>query len=565
MPFIPVHRAAPAAALLVVLALVHPLPAEAQAQAHEHAAGTAPPAQGVPLYDDLGTHHVEITTRVPLAQRYFDQGMRLYYAFNHAESIRAFDEAARLDPACAMCYWGTALALGPNINAPAMDSASAARAHAVVQQARARASGASARERALIQALTARYSADPKAARAPLDSAYARAMADVVSAHPGDAEAAVLHAEAIMTLSPWQYWTKEGSPRPQIPAALAALERVIEANENHPGACHFYIHAVEAVQPERAVPCAERLAALMPGAGHIVHMPGHIYIRVGRYLDAIRANEHAVHADESYIADQRPGTGIYTLGYYPHNHDFLAFAAMMAGRSAQAIDAANRVGANIPDEVLRAPGMGFLQHRMTRPLQILVRFEKWDDIMRTQAPPEDLPHARAIWHYARGRALAARGQPAAAEAELARVRAAAQDGALAGMAMEFNPSGPVLKLAAEVLAGRIAAARGEHESAIAHLREAARMEDELVYGEPPDWTVPVRHDLGEVLLQAGRAAEAEAAYRQDLERFPRNGWSLHGLARSLRAQGKAAPAAEAEAELRRAWEGADFVLAGAPR
>ena len=518
---------------------------------------SAAPAGAVPLYDDLGTHHVEISTRVPEAQRYFDQGMRLYYGFNHAEAIRAFDEAARLDPECAMCYWGTALALGPNINAPAVDSASAARAYATVQEALRRATAASAREQALIRALATRYSADPTAPRPPLDSAYARAMAEVARAHPDDPEIAVLHAESVMDLSPWQYWTKEGTPRPQTPEVLSSLERVIASNQNHPGACHFYIHAVEAVQPEKAVPCAERLAALMPGAGHIVHMPGHIYIRVGRYQDAIRANEHAVHADESYIQDQRPGVGAYTLGYYPHNWDFLAFAAMMAGRRAQAIQAANKVPENIPEEALRTPGMGFLQHRMTRPLQMQVRFGQWDEILRAPAPAEDLPHARAMWNYARGRALAAKGQVAEAEKELALVQAAARDPQAASFGMEFNPSGPVLALAAEVLAGRIAAARGDHERAIAHLREAARMEDGLVYGEPPDWTVPVRHDLGEVLLRAGRAADAEAVYREDLERFPRNGWSLHGLAQSLRAQGKSAPAAEAEAAFRTAWEGAD--------
>ncbi|MEW5926504.1 MAG: tetratricopeptide repeat protein [Gemmatimonadota bacterium] len=552
--------------VLLALALACALPAApAPAAAQHEGHGAAPSraaADSVPLYDDLGDHHYAITTRVPLAQRYFDQGLRLYYGFNHAEAVRAFEHAARLDPACAMCHWGTALALGPNINAPAMDSAATVQAHAAVQRALRHASGATPREQALIRALAVRYAPSPATPRAGLDSAYARAMEAVAREHPDDAEAATLYAESLMDLSPWHYWTKEGEPRPDTPRILAGLERVIAANPEHPGACHFFIHAVEETQPRRAVPCAERLAALMPGAGHIVHMPGHIYIRVGRYMDAIRANEHAVHADETYIRDQRPGAGIYTLGYYPHNHDFLAFAAMMAGRRDQALEAAKMVADGIPQEALRAPGMEFLQHRMTRPLQLLVRFERWDDVLRAPAPPEDLVHARAMWHYARGRALAARGRPDDAEAELARVRAAAADPALAGVRMEFNAPGPILRVAESVLAGHVAAARGDHAAAAAHLREAARREDELVYGEPPDWTVPVRQELGEALLAAGRPAEAERAFREELEHFPDNGWSLRGLARSLRAQGREAEAAEAEARFRTAWKDADAGLRG---
>ncbi len=536
-------------------------PAAAQ---HDHPAARTPAAAGaVPLYDDLGGHGYAITTAVPLAQRYFDQGLRLYYAFNHAEAARAFGEAARLDPACAMCPWGVALALGPNVNAPAMDSAASARAYAASRLALRLAAGARPAERALVRALAARYAAEPPASRAGLDSAYARAMEAVAREHPDDPEAATLYAESVMDLSPWHYWTGEGEPRPDTPKLLAALERVVAANPEHPGACHFFIHAVEEAHPARAVPCAERLAALMPGAGHLVHMPGHIYIRVGRYMDAVRANEHAVHADEAYIREQRPGAGIYTLGYYPHNHDFLAFAAMMAGRRAQALEAADRVAGGIPREMLRAPGMEFLQHRMTRPLQLLVRFGRWDAVMRAPAPPEDLRHARAMWHYARGRALAALGRPGAAEAELARVRAAAADSALAGVRMEFNSPGAILGVAEAVLAGHVAAARGDHAGAVAHLREAARREDGLVYGEPPDWTVPVRQELGEALLAANRPAEAERAFREELEHFPANGWSLRGLALSLRAQGRSAEAADAEARLRAAWKDADADLRGA--
>jgi tetratricopeptide (TPR) repeat protein len=401
----------------------------------------------------------------------------------------------------------------------------------------------------------------PTADREPLDSAYARAMKRVVDLYPDDIEARTLYAEALMDLSPWEYWNRDGSPRPDTPELIAQLERVLEDNPDHPGANHFFIHAVEAVDPQRAVPMAERLAGLMPGAGHLVHMPGHIYIRVGRYLDAIRANEHAVHADETYIQDQNPGFGVYTAGYYPHNYDFLAFAASMIGRSVQSIAAADRMTTLSTDEMVRMPGMDFLQHHRTRHLQLRVRFGRWDEILATDAPAEDLPHARAMWSYARGRALVATSRLAEADAELARVRTAAQNPDLADMGLEFNTSGDVLAVASEVLAGHIAAARKDYDRAVTHLRNAARLEDELVYGEPPDWTVPVRQELGLVLLQAGRPADAERAFREDLDRFPDNGWSLHGLARALGEQARTAEAEAVMTRFERMWSSADIRLA----
>ncbi|HEY9450252.1 MAG TPA: hypothetical protein VIQ74_15155 [Gemmatimonadaceae bacterium] len=516
------------------------------------------PADSAPLYDNLGDHHYEVTTGVPAAQAYFDQGLRLYYAFNHSEAIRAFREAQRLDSTCAMCFWGEALAWGPNINAP-MDSAGGVAAHAALQRALAVRSHASEIERALIDALAARY-ADPEratASRASLDSAYATAMAEVARAYPTDQDVAVLYSESLMDLRPWNYWTSDGELQPGMAGALSRLEQVVAANPKHPGACHFYIHAVEAAHPDRAVPCAERLAALMPGAGHIVHMPGHIYVRVGRYLDAIKANEHAVHADQTYIRDQQPGVTVYTAGYYPHNYDFMAFAAAMAGRSKQAIQAADELASVVPQEMLGAPGMAFLQQHVTRPLQLRVRFGHWDEILRSPAPREDLPHARAMWHYARGRALAAQGKLQEADAELAHVHSAAADPRLAGVKLEFNESPPVLSIAEHVLAGSIASKRGKHDEAIAHLEKGAAIEDGLTYGEPPEWTTPVRHDLGAALLAAGRPAEAEIVYRDDLERFPRNGWSLMGLSEALRAQGQTGEAERVAAELRRAWASAD--------
>lgn len=520
------------------------------------------PADSVPLYDNLGDHHYAITAAGPSAQAYFDQGLRLYYAFNHSEAIRSFREARRLDPGCAMCAWGEALAFGPNINMP-MDSAGGVAAYEAIQAARRVQGDETEKERALIAALAVRYVADPPADRASLDSAYARAMADLAGAYPEDPEVAVLYGESLMDLRPWNYWTADGEPQPGMEEALASFERITASNPDHPGACHFFIHAVEAVYPDRAIPCAERLASLMPGAGHLVHMPGHIYIRVGRYADAIEVNEHAVHADETWIQDQRPGATVYTAGYYPHNYDFMAFGAAMAGRSSMAVEAAEKVAELVPDEMIRAPGMSFLQHWSTRHLQIRVRFGLWDEILSFPAPEEDLLHARGLYHYARGRALVARGDLEAAGAEHERLRALVGDPSLADLRMEFNLSGAILGVAEGILAGAIAQARGDEDAAIERLREAVAREDALLYGEPPELTVPARHELGVALLRAGRPAEAEQVFREDLERFRENGWSLHGLEEALRMQGRSAEADEVAARLARAWREADVELPAA--
>lgn len=514
-------------------------------------------AAKVPLYDDLGDHHYAISSDVPQVQAYFDQGLRLYYAFNHAEAIRAFRAAQQLDPRCAMCWWGEAIASGPNINLP-MDEPSARVAYGAVQQALAKRQDASERERAMIDALAVRYAADAPEARAHLDRAYAEAMAGLAAAYPDDQDIAVLHAESLMDIRPWDYWEADGSPKPGIAEALASLEAVIAKNPEHPGACHFFIHTVEKLYPERAVACAERLANLMPGAGHLVHMPGHIYIRVGRYLDAVEANRHAIHADETYIRDQNPAMGMYTAGYYPHNYDFLAFATMMIGQGDASVEAAHKVAALIPTELLGTPGMDFLQHWSSRPLLVQIRFARWDAILDSPAPDATFSHLSAMWHYARGRAFAATGDIEAATAELEELRKILASNALAGMKMEFNESSDLLTIAEKVLAGRIHAATGRFDAAERDLREAVAGEDRLRYGEPPEWTVPVRQDLGAVFLEAGRYEQAEQTFREDLKRFPRNGWSLHGLAVALQEQGREEEAAVVKADFERAWETADM-------
>ncbi|HSJ12768.1 MAG TPA: hypothetical protein VK939_00040 [Longimicrobiales bacterium] len=508
--------------------------AAAGCQPREPEAGTAAPAAelaAVPLYDNLGAYQRPISAANAEAQQYFDQGMRLTYAFNHAEAVRAFEEATRRDPGCAMCYWGIANALGPNINAP-MDASAVEPAFGAVQQAVSLAPRASEVERALIEAAAKRYVESPPEDRSSLDKAYAAAMADVRARFPEDADVLTLHAEAVMNLSPWDYWTRQGEPRPGTAELVADLERVLAKDPDHPGACHYYIHAVEAVQPKKAVACAERLASLMPGAGHLVHMPAHIYIRVGRWADAITANEHAVHTDESYIRDQRP-TGVYPLAYYPHNYHFLSFAATMAGRSGQAIQAARSLASQIDMDVARAVPM--VEAMVPFVHLTLLTFGRFDEVVSEPLPPSDLRMAFGLAQYARGTALAATAQAAQAKVALDTVSAIAS-----GMSDPLSKT--ILEIAQHALAGEIAQRGGDLKGAESHYRQAMAREDELLYMEPPHWYYPIRHSLGAVLLTQGRGAEAEQVFLRDLERFPENTWSLHGLQASLRAQGRTADA-----------------------
>jgi tetratricopeptide (TPR) repeat protein len=513
------------------------------------------PPPAVPLFDNLGAHHHAITA-TPLAQRYFDQGLRLVYAFNHDEAIAAFRTAAQLDTTCAMCWWGIALALGPNINVP-MDSAQLAPALDAVRAARARAAHASPGERAYIDAVALRYSPDPKARRGALDSAYARAMGEVARRDPDDADAATLYAEALLDLRPWDYYAADGTPRPGTAEVVSVLEGVLRRVPNHPGACHYYIHAVEAsARPDRALPCADRLASLMPGAGHLVHMPAHIYMRVGRYADAVAANRHALHADRSLI-DRRHPEGLYPLLYPAHNAHFLWSAATMAGESAVALQAAREAGEAVPLDVIRQnPPFEFI---LPTPYVALARFGRWEELLREPAPPEDLRYTTGLWHYARGLAYAATDRPDSARAErtaLAAIAAATP----ADRVVSLNSAATLLRLATNALDGELAARQGDAAAAVRSLTAAVQLQDGLTYDEPPGWYYPVRQSLGAVLLRAGQAKEAEAVYREDLRRNPENGWSLFGLARSLRAQGRASDAAAVDARFARAWAQADVKL-----
>ncbi len=534
----------------------------AGAQEHGHSPGQPSTGQATvatPIYENLGNLHRPITTESPIAQKYFDQGLRLTYGFNHGEAIKSFQEGIRHDSTCAMCYWGVGYALGPNINLP-MDPSAAGPAYDAAQKALKLSSAATPREQALIRALATRYSPQESASRASLDSAWANSIGAVSRRFSDDDDAAALYGEALMDLRPWNYWTNGGQPKaPSTLEALRVLEPVVRRSPNHPGACHYYIHAIEASNDAaKALPCAERLGQLMPGAGHLVHMPSHIYIRLGRWDVAADWNVHAVHADEQYINDRQP-TGVYPMAYYPHNYHMMWYALNMLGRSEDALKAAQGVVKNVPAEVVRqAPPLEYFSPTV---LFTLARFSRWDDILREPAPPKDLRYTTGVWHYVRGLAYTGHGKLDSATVE--RERLVAITGATPGDASaNLNSVQSLFAIARNHLEGEMAAKRGRTDQAVTYLRKAIAGEDELIYDEPPPWYLPIRQRLGGVLLEAGRPVEAEKAFRADLVRRPENGWSLHGLAQSLKAQNKEKAAAGVEARFEKAWDRADVKLAG---
>jgi tetratricopeptide (TPR) repeat protein len=517
------------------------------------------------LYDNLGNLHHAITTSSPDAQRYFDQGLTLSYAFNHAEAIRSFKQALAIDADCAMCYWGVAFALGPNINAPITPEA-AKEAFEAIAQAKQRAGKASAKEQAYIDALAKRYVADPKADRPPLDAAYAAAMRGVAQKFPEDLDAMTLFAQSLMDTSPWNYWNADGSPREATNDVISSLESVLKRKADHPGAIHLYIHAVEASpDPKRAEPYADRLAALVPGAGHLVHMPGHIYLRTGRFNDASTANENAIKVDAAYQAGNRAaGNMTYDIGYVPHNPHFLAASASFEGRRAAALAAAEEVKSKAHADMLRDPSMGgMIQHFTLTPLFTKLRFAMWDDVLAEPLPPQDIAYMQAIVRATRSIAHSANGRFDEAEKELAAVAAAKTDATLKSMYISSaNTAAAVAEIAHEVAAGELRARQKRAGEAAKHFSAAVAMEDKLTYMEPPDWPIPVRQLQGAALLTLGRAAEAEAAFRSDLKKFPNNGWSLSGLRESRIKQGRErdGEVGVLQMQLQQAWRNADVKL-----
>lgn len=518
---------------------------------------------GAPLFAGMGDYRMMITTRNPDAQRYFNQGMVMAFAFNHAEAVRSFRAAQRLDPTCAMCYWGEALAIGPNINVTSngkaiMSAEDRVTAQKAINQALSLMASGTDIEQALIGAQAYRYNGDPETKREPLDRAYAEAMGDVAARFPENPDVAALYAEALMNTMPWNYWADDGNPRPDTVKVISSLEKVLLTEPKHPLALHLYIHALEASsKPARAENAADTLADLVPGAGHLVHMPAHIYWRVGRYNDASGANIRAAAVDEEYIA-QCNAQGFYPALYYPHNIHFLWAASTMEGRSELSIESAHRVADNVSlDQIKQFPTVEFFK---TIPLLSYIRFGKWDEILAAAQPPEELAFSRGIWHYARGVALIHRGEMQAAKAEYEAIGPLRKDMTVRFLDERDYPASLILSIAQDLLRGELELAGGDHGKAIRYFEEAVASQDSLPYTEPPFWYYPTRQSLGYALMEAGRHAEAEAVYRRDLEDYPRNGWSMFGLAQALAAQGRQSEADDMMARFNNVWQAADVQL-----
>lgn len=511
-----------------------------------------------PLFTNLGTLHFPISTENERAQAFFDQGMKLSYAFNHAEGHRSFMEAARLDPNAAMPYWGQAFALGPNINDPLPAEERKNKINEAMVKAKRLATNAAPIERALIMALDKRYSEDLTKDVAELNMDYMLAMAQIVKQYPENANVQILYAASVMNTVPWNYWDKEGNPSPNIKEAKTALEIAMNLEPENPGGHHYYIHMVELPYPDMGVASADKLASLMPGAGHIVHMPSHIYIRVGRYLDAVKVNQAAILADEDYIS-QCFSQGLYPLAYYPHNIHFLWSSASLLGDSRIAIDAAKKTAEKVPTgELVTLP---FLQDFAATPLLAYTRFGKWNEILTIPAPNPEIKHLNLIRHYARGMAFIRKGNITEAQEELDAIRTLQQDPELETLvATANNASIHSANIASELIAGELAALKGDTSKAVEHLEKAVEYEDGLTYTEPAAWHIPTRQNLGAILMKGKKFKEAEKVFKEDLDVLRQNGWSLMGLYNSLKAQGKEKEAQEVKIEFQKAWQHADIEI-----
>jgi tetratricopeptide (TPR) repeat protein len=540
--------AAPEAALSTMPGMAH-LPATAAEWAH-----------GAMLFAGLGKVHRAITTDSPDAQRYFDQGMTLMWGFNHDEATRSFARAAQLDPHCAACYWGVSLTVGPNYNLPFLSAERAVVAYEALKKAQAEAARASAVEQALITALSYRYpgpSALDPASALPVQTGYAEAMARVASRFPDDLDVRTLYAESMMNLRAWKLWAPDGAPAPGTAQIVATLESVLASDPEHPGANHYYVHALEAsAHPEKAVASAERLRDLVPGAGHLVHMPAHIFQRIGRYEDAAEANRRAVAADQRYAELATP-PDYYPVMYTAHNFQFLAYSTAMEGRRAETISAVDRSRSVVSDAMLlEMPGTDWY---VAECYTARVRFGLWDELLAMRAPDRRLPGLLAGYLFGRAMAQAATGRLADARETLGELTAFVATLA-ADVGAGQNALKDVMAIAIPTIEARIASAEGRVQDELACLRKAVTAEDQIAYDEPKNWFVPLRHVLGAALLRTGAAPEAEAVYREDLHQNPDNGWALYGLQVALERQGKRAAAAATASEYRKAWQHADVRL-----
>ena len=512
----------------------------------------------VPLWDGLGSAGEPVSAADPRAQAYFNQGLVMTWGFNHWEARRAFRAAQTLDPSCAMCFWGEALVLGPNINAP-MEEAANEPALEALREAERLAPNATDREQALIAALSKRYSDDPAMERAALDKAYADAMREVAARYPDDKTVAVLYAEALMDLTPWDYWAEGGAkPKGRTAELVATLERVLAAEPDHIGATHLYIHTVEAsTDPHRAEPYADRLRALDLNAGHLVHMPSHIYYRVGRYADALEANRKAVAVDEAYFAKAK-AEGIYPGGYYPHNIHFLLVSAQMAGDAQTAIAAADKLAATVTDDVARAVALA--QPTKVAPYFAHAQFSDPAAIRALPAPPDDLPYVKAMWHYAQGVADAAAGDAAGARAEADAIARIGREADFTALRTALIPAPDILTLAAHLVRARAAQAEDNLTTAVAEFEAAYAVEQSLPYMEPPYWYYPVRQSLAAALLMAGETDRAAELFAASLEATPNNGWACFGLAEAYKRRGDTKAAAKIDERLARTWSGDPALL-----
>jgi tetratricopeptide (TPR) repeat protein len=513
-----------------------------------------------PLFTGLGNLEHRVTTNSELAQKYFNQGLTFAYGFNHEEAFRSFEEAAKLDTNCAMAYWGMAYVLGPNINLP-MDAGAVHNAWEAIQKAVSLLDNETTEEKDIVTALSKRYSKDVMQDRTPLDRAYSDAMREVYNRYPDDPDAATMFAESIMDLHPWDYWNKDGSPQPWTMEILSVLEKVIQKYPDHMGANHLYIHAVEASKnPGIGLASADKLRYLVPGAGHLVHMPAHIYIRTGRYHEGSLANLRAVRSDEAYISQCRQ-QGFYPISYYPHNYHFLWATATLEGDSKTAIDAAIKASQNPPDSLLDMCGYKTLQHFAAIPLYAYVTFGKWKEILAYPKPRDERPYMKAIWLYARGMAFIAENNLTEAGNEAAALEKISSGNSLDDFSIwGINSAGSLIKIAYEVTAGELAAKHKNYDDAIVHLKKAVELEDGLRYDEPPTWFYPCRQNLGAVLIEAGRYTEAEQVYRENLAEIPENGWGLFGLHQALLKENKVKEAGEVENRLKEAWKYSDIQL-----
>ena len=507
-----------------------------------------------PKLAGLGEHSFPVTTSSAESQYFFNQGLRLTYAFNHSEALRAFKEAVRLDPMNAMAYWGWALVLGPNINLP-MQEYAADQAFEAIQKASKLKKLVSKREAAYINALTTRYSKDASLTRTILDKNYADSMAKLSGLYPEDLDALTLYGAALMNLSPWDYWLGDMSPKLNTKKIMDAFESVLERAPRHPGAIHYYIHTVELAQPKKAEGYADTLIDLMPGAGHMVHMPSHIFMRVGRYQDAYIVNERASKVDESYIA-QCKAQGIYPLNYYPHNLHFLVWAAMFQGKSKAALEGARRVQKQMPLEMVKK--FKLLEGFLAQPMYVMVRFGLWEKALEEEAPQESFRFVTGVWHYMRGVAWANLGEMSKAEKEFESLLELRQT-LPSDYAIGRASASQLLHIAELLLNADLLRSSGKLDDAIGLLARATRIEDSLLYNEPPDWYFPTRHVLGATLTEAGYFDEAEAVYWQDLRRAPKNGYSIKGLLNIVEARSDPS-AAKYKSKLDSVWKSADVEL-----